>query len=251
MSRVRSVGFVASTIVTTLLAGLTVQAQTARSGSGANTQLLQQLQQLASERTSLQAEAARAKKELEDARKERDDLKKAQQAVEQRAKTSAAALAQSASERAASEQELTQTKAKMEELIAKFRETLQTLRQIEAESASAKQTLATRDQQLKVCVDRNASLYKLNGEILTHLEHESAWSHVARSEPFTKIKRVQLENLADDYQARADDQRVSPGSTPLPPASRAPQSSPASQGAPAVSPAPATPVPQPDGDSAH
>ncbi|GAC1660206.1 MAG: hypothetical protein PVS2B3_13230 [Steroidobacteraceae bacterium] len=42
----------------------TLSAQTARSGGGASAQLAQQLQQLASERTSLQAENERLKKEL-------------------------------------------------------------------------------------------------------------------------------------------------------------------------------------------
>jgi len=67
--------------------------QTARSGGGANAQLTQQMQQLASERTTLQAENARMKKELDDLRKERDTLKKGQQAAEGRAKAVEAALA--------------------------------------------------------------------------------------------------------------------------------------------------------------
>ncbi len=50
-------------------------AQTTRSGGGANAQLMQQMQQLASERTSLQAENAKLKKELDDLRKDRDALK--------------------------------------------------------------------------------------------------------------------------------------------------------------------------------
>ena len=52
----------------------TARAQTARSGGGANAQLLQQMQQLASDRTSLQAENAKLKKDLEDLRKERGPL---------------------------------------------------------------------------------------------------------------------------------------------------------------------------------
>jgi hypothetical protein len=31
---------------------------------------------------------------------------------------------------------------------------------------------------------------------------------VARAEPFTRIKRTQLENLADDYRARAEEARL-------------------------------------------
>jgi chromosome segregation ATPase len=204
-------------------------AQTARSGGTASAQLVQQLQQLASERTSLQAENARMKKELDDLRKERDALKKGQQGVDQHAKASmAAALAQSASQRETVEQELKQTKDKMQELIAKFRETVQTMRQVDTERATAKQTLVVRDQELKVCVDRNMALYKLNGDVLAHLEGQSAFSRVARAEPFTKIKRVELENLVDDYKARAEDQRVettaphSPATAPAPAAGMSP-----------------------------
>jgi len=205
----------ACTLGALALAASLSQAQTARSGGGAaNAQLQQQLQQLASERTSLQAELDKTKKELDGTRKERDELKKGQQAMEQRAKTATAALAQTSSQRASTEQELTQTKAKMEELIAKFRETLQTLRDLETQDALAKRTLASREQELKACVDRNQALYNLNSEVLTYLEHESAWSRMARGEPFTKIKRVQLENLADNYKARADDQHIDPASAP-------------------------------------
>jgi chromosome segregation ATPase len=235
MSSLPSLIRAAATLAIVMGGSTAAHGQTARSGSGANAQLLQQLQQLASDRTALQVDNARMKKELDDARKERDELKRKQQAVDQRAKASAAELVRTAAQRQAAEQELNQTKAKTQELIAKFRETAQTLRQLESQDTTAKQTLARRDQELKVCIDRNLALYKLNGEVLTHLEHDSAWSHLARAEPFTKIKRVELENLVDDYKARAADERVDPG--------RAPPPAPAPQAPPGA----ATPAPQADG----
>jgi chromosome segregation ATPase len=190
---------------------LRADAQTARSGGAPNTQLLQQMQQMASERTSLQAENQKMKKELDDLRKERDQLKKkGQDSANERLRAGEAALARANEQRQSTEQELTQTKAKMTELIAKFRETLATMRDVETESATTKQSLTTRDQELHVCVDRNLALYKLNDEILTHFDHQGGWSRVAQAEPFTKIKRVQLENLIDEYKGRADDQRAAP-----------------------------------------
>jgi chromosome segregation ATPase len=207
-----------STAACTLLALLglvapVARAQTARSGGAPNAQLLQQMQQLASERTSLQAENARLKKDLDDTRKERDALKNAQKWNDARARTSTAAVAaEAAAQRAALEQQITANKAQTEQLIGKFKETLQSLKEVETDRATTKQTLATREQELSACVDRNASLYKLNGEVLDHFEHESAWSRVARAEPFTQIKKVQLENLIDDYKGRAKDQRVTPAS---------------------------------------
>ncbi len=195
-----------------------VNAQSARSGGGANAQLMQQMQQLASERTSLQAENAQMKKDLDALRKERDSLKdavkKAQQALDGRLKASEAALARNTSQRESSEQELKQAKEKMQELVSKFRETITALRTAETEGATAKQTLVARERDLKVCIDHNAALYKLNDEILTRLEHQSVWSRVAASEPFTRIKRTELENLVDDYKTRADDQHLQQATTP-------------------------------------
>jgi chromosome segregation ATPase len=190
------------------VASVPATAQTARTGGNANAQLMEQMQQLASERTTLQAENERLKSQLADVTKDRDALKSGQQALDRRARDAAAALVHSNAQRDSSDQELTQTRAKMQELIAKFRETIQRMRDVETENTTTKQTLATREHELSVCVDRNVALYHLNDEILTHMDHQGFWSHVAEAEPFTKIKRIQNENLVDDYRARAQDQRV-------------------------------------------
>ncbi|MEP7242123.1 MAG: hypothetical protein ABI885_00405 [Gammaproteobacteria bacterium] len=208
-------------------------AQAARSGGAPNAQLMQQMQQLASERTALQAENARIKKELEDLRKERDQLKSGRQAVDQRVQASTAALARSTAQRDSTEQELTQFKAKTQELVAKFRETAETLRTVESEQTTTQQTLGTRDRELKTCVDRNVALYKLNSEVLTRFEKQSTWSRVARAEPFTQIKRVELENLVDGYKDRADEQRLPPAAGAAAPTAAPPKpAAPGPAGAP-------------------
>ncbi len=212
MTRTPSALTLAAAIIASLCGDGIVVAQVARSGgtSSANTQLLQQMQQLASERTALQADNDKLKKHVDDLTKELDSLKKAQGAVDQRAKESAAALAQSKTQRDTTEEQLKQTKDKLEQLVAKFRETAQSLRETEADRTTVKQTLSTRDHELKVCIDRNLGLYKINEEALTMLDKQTFWSRAASSEPFTKLKRIQMENLIDDYKARAQDQRVTP-----------------------------------------
>lgn len=214
MRRLSSYAVSAVAVATLVMIAGSAQAQTARTGGGANAQLLQQMQQLASERTSLQAENAKLKKDLEDTRKERDALKKGHQALEQRAKALESSVKSMqegvTARRESTDQELAQYKEKMQELVAKFRETALALRQVETEGTSAKQTLATRDQELKTCIDRNMALYKLNDEVLTRFEHQGVWSQMARAEPFTQIKRTQLENLVDEYKSRAEDQRATP-----------------------------------------
>lgn len=191
-------------------------AQTARSGGAPNALLMQQMQQMASERTTLQAENARLKKELEDVKKDRDQLKKGHAATDERVKAGEAALARSNQQRQSTEQELTQTKAKMQELIAKFRETLDEMGKVETDDTTNKQALAMRDRELHTCVDRNLALYKLNDEVLTYVGKQGLWSHVALAEPFTRIKRVQNENLVVEYKEKAEQQRATPPSTGSP-----------------------------------
>jgi len=190
-------------------------AQTARSGGNASAQLMQQL---AAERSSLQAEDEKLKSELAAVKKERDALKSGQQALASRAKDATAAAAHSTAQREAADQELTQTKAKMQELVAKFRETIQKLHETEVESTTAKQTLATREKELSICADHNLALYHLNEEVLDRLDQQGKkgiFSRMAQTEPFTRVKRVQLENLIDDYHSRAQDQLLTaPSSAP-------------------------------------
>lgn len=189
------------------------QAQSQRSGGNANTQLMQQLQQLGSERTALQAENARMKKELADLTKERDSLKAGRAALTQRAQSGEAAMARSRQEKESADAENEKLKQRLQELIGKFRETAQTLREVESERTSFKQTLVARDAELTTCIAKNKALYDLNGEVLARLDGEGIFTRVARAEPFTKLKRVQLENLIEDYKYRAEDQKVTAAGT--------------------------------------
>ena len=230
-----------------LLATHSALAQTARSGGNASAQLMQQMQQLASERTTLQAENDKLKKQLADLTKDRDALKAGQQAVDRRAKESAAALQNSKTQREVADKELTQTKAKMQELVAKFRETLTKMRDMETENTATKQALATRERELSTCADHNAGLYKLNDEILARMDKKpnNLFSCMESAEPFTQIKRARNENLVDGYRNRAQDQIVTPPAG-LPSASAA-----AAPPAPSTAAPPASPTAAPGSAIPH
>jgi chromosome segregation ATPase len=181
-------------------------AQAARSSSG-NAQAMQQLQQLAAERTRLLADNAKLQSELGEMRKERDALKKKQDAVERSLKGNDVAVARATAKSDSLAQDLEREKGRMAELVAKFRETVSQFREVESDRNTVKASLGQRDAELKQCVDRNVSLYALNGEILTKLESRGGFTPASALEPFTKLKRVELENLIDGYQTRAEEQR--------------------------------------------
>lgn len=57
-------------------------------------------------------------------------------------------------------------------------------------------------------MDRNAAFYNLNTEVLDKMQNRGFWSALSEREPFTKLKRVELENLVEDYKYRAEELRL-------------------------------------------
>jgi chromosome segregation ATPase len=197
-----------------LVAGLVVGiagsalAQVQRSSSGASAQLMQQYQQVASERTTLQGENAKLKKDLEDAKKERASLTQQIAALRANANGKQGALAAAQAANASTAQTLEQTKAKLQELVARFREMATTLRDTESDRNTLKGDLAASRADFDHCAEHNLQLYDVNREILDRYEHQSTFGVLARSEPFTRIKRTQIENLVDEYRTRAQELQV-------------------------------------------
>jgi chromosome segregation ATPase len=194
-----------------LLCFADARAQVSRAPSqGANTQLMLQIQQLGSEKTRLEGENAKLKQDLATAQKALDSFKGGRKALEQKARSAAAEIDREKARQDAAADQVKQTQAKLELLVAKFRETAETLRAAETDRAAAHQQIAARDKQLQQCSEHNAKLYQLNAELLAHIEHEGLFSRVAASEPFTRLKRIDNENLVDGYKLRAESERSDP-----------------------------------------
>jgi chromosome segregation ATPase len=185
------------------------RAQVSRSpAQGASTQLMLQIQQLASEKTRLEGEMSKLKQDLAAAQKELDSLKIAHKALEQKAMSATAEIDRDKASQDATADKLKQTQGRLEQLVAKFRESAETLRETETDRAAARQQVAAQEKQLNECSAHNAALYTLNSELLVHIEHEGFFSRLGASEPFTRLKRIENENLVDGYKLRADGQRV-------------------------------------------
>ncbi len=197
--------------VAVLLASGASLAQTARDGGGASPQAMQQLQQLAAERTALQAENTRMKQELEALRRERDELKDGAASGERRTRIAQAELARASATREGTAQELEQQRARTQDLVEKSREIIDTLRSVELQRAELEQQSRERGGALEVCGERNRALYQMNAELLDRIENRSVWSALSRGEPFTQITRARLENLIEDYRYKAEDQKLQPG----------------------------------------
>lgn len=183
--------------------------------------LRQQVQQLQQEQASQQAAAAKA---AQDKAAAETELKKAQE--------EAGAVRASASRRAASlSRELQAATSERDALQAKLAETQAQLDKTTAALALSRSKLAERDEQwtrldadhktqsatLAACQAHNVELYKLGSELLTRYQNKGLGEVFATGEPFTQIKRVELENLVEGYRDKLDRERqpAAPGSPPI------------------------------------
>ncbi len=203
------------------LVATSASAQVQRSGGGggaANAQLMMQYQQASTERTQLQSDNAKLKKELDDLKKQLEAATKQAAASKVGVSRDAAQLtaAQAANDRTS--KELADSKAKTQEIITKFRETITQMRGVEAERAELQQQLAQSKTSFDKCAERNYQLYQVDNEVLERYAHDGAFSHMARAEPFTRIKHTEIDNYVLEYKERAEELRLKkPDGTPVGP----------------------------------
>lgn len=179
----------------------------ASAGAELAARLQQQLQALSAAKAQAETAAAQLRQENDSLKQQLAKLTGEQDTLQQHATALEAASQRSARAEKEKAIETGRLRGQMEELVGRFRETVENLKSVETDRGRVQAELAAREQALKACGERNARLYQLNGEILERMENRGFWAAVAEHEPFTQIARTRLENLADDYRARAAEQR--------------------------------------------
>jgi len=186
-------------------------AQTQRSGGGEAQKFMQQYQQLAAEKTALQGQLAQMKKELDSANAELAAAKKERDALKGRSGVSAAAAAQLAAANGArqnAEKSLEQNKQRTTELVDRFKETVGTLKGVESDRAELKKENLALTASFDKCAVDNTDLYDISKTVLDRYERVGLFTKVSSAEPFTRITRTRIDNLVDEYRARAEELRV-------------------------------------------
>jgi len=88
----------------------------------------------------------------------------------------------------------------------------QTLAQAESEKKQAAARLAGKEQDLNVCQSHNGRLYGIGREMMQKYRDKSCQDALAQAEPFTGLKKVEVENLLEIWRDRLD--RETHGATP-------------------------------------
>lgn len=132
-------------------------------------------------------------------------------------------LRQISSERDALQAEIAQLRADLGTLKAKktnsdgaLVKSKETLREVQAnlektlsEKQIAEASAAERGRQLQQCAIKNTKLHELNNELLQRYARKGVMDALARQEPFTGLKKVEMENLLQELQDKNDEHRIS------------------------------------------
>ena len=89
----------------------------------------------------------------------------------------------------------------------------QSARELEATLAQKKQadaTVISHKKQVASCEDQNLKLYQYGRDLIEQCRDRSATGAVLRLEPFTGIKRVEIENLLETYRDKLDKEKLQP-----------------------------------------
>jgi chromosome segregation ATPase len=88
---------------------------------------------------------------------------------------------------------------------------------LEQKQRQTSQALQDREKELKnmnqkydQCAESNARLYTIASEVIQRFEGKSTVDKMLEKEPFTKIKKVELERAAQEYRDKIDQQKIDP-----------------------------------------
>jgi chromosome segregation ATPase len=145
-----------------------------------------------------------AKTELATAKKERDALK----AGSAGSRAAAAQLAQANASKESAEKSLEQYKQRTAELVERFKETVASLKGVESDRAQLRKDYDALNAAFDKCAENNMQLYEISSAVLDRYDHVGFFTKVGAAEPFTRITRARIENLVDEYRARAEALRI-------------------------------------------
>lgn len=163
------------------------------------------LKQVNAQKVAAETELAKIRQQLASLEVEMAGLKDGLAKSERSLSGTTRELAISARKGMALETRLGKTETRLRETRASLAATQASLKSTEQARDGLEQDLATTRNELADAERKNLELYRLSQEILAEHVGESSFQRLFRSEPLTGIRKVQLENLEQEYAHKLQD----------------------------------------------
>ncbi len=162
----------------------------------------------------LEEEKQQGLAEAEGLRKEKEGLAAENRTLKSRADSLASLAASLEEKRALSEARAVSQESKNRQTATLLTKTEADRNGLEQKQRQTSQALQEREKELKVlipkydrCVENNVRLYHLGDELIRQYQDKGLMRTLAQKEPFTQIKKVELEKLVQDYRDKIDQQK--------------------------------------------
>jgi len=104
--------------------------------------------------------------------------------------------------------ELDATKTALSDSDNKYKTALYDLKVKELQRATLTNSLLQKSKVIDSCVAKNAKLYDYGLDLVKLYENPSQYKKIVLTEPFSQLKRVELENILQEFNDKVDEQRV-------------------------------------------
>lgn len=98
--------------------------------------------------------------------------------------------------------------AKLAETEIKLAETKETLNKSALAGRQLDTDLKQKNESLNACQAKNAKLHGYGVDLLDRYEKKGCGDALLQADPFTQLKRVEIENLMEDYSEKLDEQKL-------------------------------------------
>lgn len=174
-----------------------------------------QLQQVQGQVSSLEQEKAQLGKERDQAvrdagaaqsrlRRTRNSLAEAKTRGEQLARE----LEGLKQELATATTRLADSEGQLAETTRTLMQTQQSLARTEADKRGLEGIRLRHEREIALCEDKNAKLYQTGRSLMTRFEQKTCGEILAQQEPLFGFRRVEVENLLEEYRDKLDEQRL-------------------------------------------
>ena len=181
--------------------------------------LQQQVQQIEHARAQAEQEKAAAVADKDSSEHELNKLRSGDSAAKRQLAGERAARSRTESELKTMQTELeglklrmADTEKKLADSMALQRTTAEKLAQTESAKKQTESQLAGNRQDLKICQTHNGRFYSIGREMIQKYRDKSCQDTLAQAEPFTGLKKVEVENLLETWRDRLDREKL--GATP-------------------------------------
>lgn len=107
-------------------------------------------------------------------------------------------------------EQIEQLKKELSDSQLALRDSRQNLQQETGQKEKLTQNLSTRDKELEVCGSKNQKLYQYHVELLNLAQGRGSLGVLLENEPVLGLKRVEVENILEEYRDKIDKEHISP-----------------------------------------